>query len=280
MKIESRDLVLESVYRWEKENGKDLYMTQPMGGGVVRTFTWAETMAEVRAMAGHLKSFGFPAGSKIAILSKNCAQFIISDLAIWMAGYVSVAMYPTLSADTITYILGHSESKLLFVGKLDTWAEQKSAVPADMPCIAYPLAPKTDYPRWDDIIKSATPIKDSPVRDADDSSALLYTSGSTGTAKGVEHTFRSMSGIAKAVGGLLNITRDDRMISYLPLAHAFERGFSTRKDKSGGMGLHWSSNTKRAMSGELVLESQGRGHGATVRLRLPLAPQNVTAIAA
>lgn len=64
------------------------------------------------------------------------------------------------------------------------------------------------------------------------------------------------------------------------LAHAFERGFSTRKDKSGGMGLHWSSNAMRAMSGELVLESQGRGHGATVRLRLPLAPQNVTAIAA
>jgi signal transduction histidine kinase len=64
------------------------------------------------------------------------------------------------------------------------------------------------------------------------------------------------------------------------LAHAFERGFSTRQDKSSGMGLHWSSNTMRAMGGELTLESEGRGKGATVRLRLPLANQTVIALAA
>jgi C4-dicarboxylate-specific signal transduction histidine kinase len=64
------------------------------------------------------------------------------------------------------------------------------------------------------------------------------------------------------------------------LAHAFERGFSTRKNKSSGMGLHWSSNTMRAMGGELVLESPGPGQGATVRLRLPLARQTETALAA
>lgn len=64
------------------------------------------------------------------------------------------------------------------------------------------------------------------------------------------------------------------------LAHAFERGFSTRKNKSSGMGLHWSSNTMRAMGGELMLESAGLGMGATVRLRLPLAQQTEIALAA
>lgn len=64
------------------------------------------------------------------------------------------------------------------------------------------------------------------------------------------------------------------------LAHAFERGFSTRKHKSSGMGLHWSSNTIRAMDGELTLESQGRGQGATIRLRLPIAHQAETDLAA
>lgn len=64
------------------------------------------------------------------------------------------------------------------------------------------------------------------------------------------------------------------------LARAFERGFSTRKDKSGGMGLHWSSNTVRAMNGELRLESPGPGRGATARLRLPLASGSVIAMAA
>lgn len=64
------------------------------------------------------------------------------------------------------------------------------------------------------------------------------------------------------------------------LTHAFERGFSTRQDKSSGMGLHWSSNTMRAMGGELTLESRGPGQGATVRLRLPLAQQTITKLAA
>lgn len=64
------------------------------------------------------------------------------------------------------------------------------------------------------------------------------------------------------------------------LARAFERGFSTRKHKSSGMGLHWSSNTIRAMDGELTLESQGRGQGATIRLRLPIAQQTETELAA
>jgi signal transduction histidine kinase len=56
------------------------------------------------------------------------------------------------------------------------------------------------------------------------------------------------------------------------LAQAFERGFSTRSGKSGGMGLHWSANAARAMGGQLALQSTGLGSGATVRLRLPLAP--------
>ncbi|MCC7536880.1 MAG: AMP-binding protein [Deltaproteobacteria bacterium] len=221
--MDSSDLALERVYRWEKERPTSIYMTQPMGGGVVRDFTWADTLDESRRMAAHLKSLGFPPGSKIAILSKNCAHFIMSDLAIWMAGYVSVAMYPTLSEETIRYILDHSESKLLFVGKLDTWDQQKGAVPAALPCIAYPLAPKTDYRGWDDVVKKTEPIAGSPVRDADDTAVLVYTSGSTGTAKGVEHTFRSMAAAPKVIAKIFGLGTEDRYISYLPLAHVFER---------------------------------------------------------
>ena len=223
MKIEAKDLPLERAYQWEKERGQAVYMTQPTGGGAVTDYTWAETVDQARRMAAHLKSLGFPPGSKIAILSKNCAHFILSDLAIWMAGYVSVAMYPTLTEETIRYILDHSESKLLFVGKLDTWEHQKGAVPAGLPCIAYPLAPPNDFPKWDEIVKKTQPIAGSPVRGADDTAALIYTSGSTGTAKGVEHTFRSMSATPKAIAEVIPFGPEDRVISYLPMAHAFER---------------------------------------------------------
>jgi long-subunit acyl-CoA synthetase (AMP-forming) len=222
MQIEARDLPLECCYRWEKERAQYIYMTQPMGDGIVKDFTWKQTLEEARRMANHLKSLDFPPGSKIAILSKNCAHFILSDLAIWMAGHVSVALYPTSAPDTIQYILDHSETRLLFVGKLDAF-DASTTVPEGMPCIAYPLAPKTNYEKWDDIIARTQPIEGNPVRDMDDSSVLIYTSGSTGKPKGVEHTFKSMVAGPKGAIEIFKLNSEDRFISYLPLAHVFER---------------------------------------------------------
>lgn len=223
IKIEKSDLMLERAYRWEKERPDVVYMTQPMGGGEVRTYTWKETLDEARRMAAYLRSLDIPDNSQIAILSKNCAQFIMSDLAIWMAGHVSVALYPTLTADTVSYILEHSDSKLLFVGKLDTWDEMKPGVPKDLPCVSYPLSPKNDYPTWDDLITKHEPISDSPVRDVDDSAIIVYTSGSTGQPKGVVHGFRQLSTAQKGFEKLIGFEKSDRCLSYLPLAHVFER---------------------------------------------------------
>ena len=73
-------------------------MTQPMGGGATHTYTWQQTLDEARRMATYIESQGFEPGSRIAILSKNCAHFVMTDLAIWMAGHVSVALYPTLAS--------------------------------------------------------------------------------------------------------------------------------------------------------------------------------------
>ena len=216
-------LFLDRVYHWEKTAGDSLYMTQPMGGGSTRTYTWKQTLDEARRMATYIESLGFEPGSRIAILSKNCAHFVMTDLAIWMAGHVSVALYPTLAADTVSYCLDHSDAKLLFVGKLDTWDEMKEGVPADLPCISYPLSPKTDFPTWDDLIKEHEPKADSPARAADDLAILVYTSGSTGQPKGVMHSFGTMSVAAARFVNMFDMSPSDRMLSYLPLAHVFER---------------------------------------------------------
>jgi long-subunit acyl-CoA synthetase (AMP-forming) len=93
-------------------------------------------MDQARRMAAHLQSLGLPHGAKVAILSKNCAHFFISELAIWMAGFTTVAIFPTESADTVKFVLEHSESSLLFVGKLDEWHKQEPGVPAHLPKIA------------------------------------------------------------------------------------------------------------------------------------------------
>ncbi|HQR57481.1 MAG TPA: AMP-binding protein, partial [Burkholderiaceae bacterium] len=151
-------LILDYVLDHESSHPDRVYLTQPVGGGQVVDYTWAQALDQSRRIAAHLQSRGFPRGARIAILSKNCAHFIMAELAIWLAGYTTVAIFPTEGADTVKFVLEHSEASLLFVGKLDTWPQQQSGVPAGLPCIAFPLAPKTDFETWDAIVARTPPL--------------------------------------------------------------------------------------------------------------------------
>ncbi len=216
-------LALDLALHWERTTPDAPYLTQPVGGGQVQTLTWGEALTEARRMAAHLVSRELPAGSRIAIFSKNCAHWILADLAIWMSGHVSVPIFPTVGADSVRYVLEHSESVLLFVGKLDVWEAAKAGVPDGLDCIAFPLAPDTPYPRWDDVLDGVEPLGDFPARKAEELATIVYTSGSTGTAKGVMLSFGAMASSAGGLGDDLGISSDDRMLSYLPMSHVFER---------------------------------------------------------
>ena len=222
-KVSPDALALQRFYHWEKTSPKHVTLTQPLGGGAVRDFTWGEIADQVRRMAAHLQSLGFAPGDRVALVSKNTAHWLMTDLAIWMAGYVSVPLYPTLAADTVRQILEHSESKLLFVGKLDDWELMKPGVPAGLPCIALPLAPKNDYPKWDDIVARTRPLEGHPVRDGAELCTLMYTSGTTGNPKGVMHSFENFAWSIASGMKRITITEDTRMLSYLPLSHVAER---------------------------------------------------------
>ncbi|MCH8497278.1 MAG: AMP-binding protein [Marinobacter sp.] len=218
-------LPLDMVYHWEAAKAEDLYMTQPMGDGEVSQYTWRRAVGEARRMASYLKSLNLPEKSRIGILSKNCAHWVMSDWAIWMAGHISVPLYPTLNADTVAYILDHSQCELLFVGKLDDWDMMKPGVPDSLPCVSYPLSPPNDYKSWDDIVAKFPPLQENTKRDADELATIVYTSGSTGRPKGVMLSFGNMAFAAAGGTQALNVGSDERMLSYLPLAHVFERTF-------------------------------------------------------
>ncbi|MDH5332005.1 MAG: AMP-binding protein, partial [Aquincola sp.] len=224
-------LALQRLYHWEKTTPERIVFTQPYegaakGSGQIRTWTWKRAVDETRRIAAYLKSLNLAKGSHIALISKNTAHWLMTDWAIWMAGHVSVPLYPTLAADTIRQILEHSESKLLFVGKLDGWDGMKTGVPKGLACVTHPLAPANAVPgapTWDDIVAKTAPIADSPVRPADELCTIMYTSGTTGMPKGVMHSFGTFAWSVQSGLKRVPIDHSARMLSYLPLSHIAER---------------------------------------------------------
>jgi long-subunit acyl-CoA synthetase (AMP-forming) len=224
-------LILDHVQDHEVQRADQVYLTQPLGQGQVRDYTWRETLDEARRMARHLQSQGFEPGARIGLITKNCAHFIMAELAIWLAGGTTVALFPTESADNLRFVLEHSETRLLFVGKLDNWARQRTGVPEGLPCIALPLsdalAQQPNLPCWEDIVASTEALNGRITRDSQDLALLAYTSGSTGEPKGVMHSFGGISDASERTMVLINERTghpsQHRVLSYLPLSHIFER---------------------------------------------------------
>ena len=227
--MSERRLILDYVYEHEAARRDQVFLTQPLGGGQVVDYTWGQALDSSRRMAAHLRSLALPPGSRIAMLARNSAHFFMVDLAVWMAGHVTVAIFPTETADNVRFVLDHSAASLLFVGKLDGWEHQRDAVPAGLPCIALPLAPATGFETWDAIVARTPPLPGRPQRDADELALLLYTSGSTGQPKGVMQSFGSITAATECIVKR-QVDRDgpdmpQRLLSYLPLAHCYERAW-------------------------------------------------------
>ena len=227
--MSQEQLILDALCGHEASHPERIYLTQPIGAGQVVDYRWREVMDQARRMAAHLKSRNFESGFRVAILSKNCAHFFIAEIAIWMAGGTTVAIFPTETAATVRFVLEHSGASLLFVGKLDQWPQQAQGVPAGLPCIAFALAPPTEFERWDDIVARTEPLAGRPQRAGSELAMLVYTSGSTGTPKGVMHSFERVTAASEGVANYIRSTMgpgvEIRELSYLPLAHIFERSW-------------------------------------------------------
>ena len=198
------------------------YLHQPVDR-VWRSFSWREVDTQARRLASGLLAQGYRAGDRIAILSKNCAEWFIADIAIMMAGLVSVPIYPTASATTIRYVLEHSEARAIFLGKLDATGPADEAIGPHVLRIAlpYPTAPAAAH--WNDWLAHHQPLADTAQQRPDDIFTLVYTSGSTGVPKGVVISHRNMAASAQSTRDNVQARPGDRLLSYLPLAHIAER---------------------------------------------------------
>jgi long-chain acyl-CoA synthetase len=212
---------LEMFYQWEQTHPDIVYLKQPIDG-VNKDFTWRETGQQARKVAASLLAMDLPVGSHIAILSKNCAEWFITDLAIMLAGHVSVPIYSTAGEKTIQYVLEHAKCPVIFVGKLDNTEKQVAAIDVGIVKLAFPYPNIPADKQWDKLLQSV-PFLGKPIPALDSIMSIVYTSGSTGNPKGVVHNYESMCWAASNSLKELDVDQNDRVLSYLPLAHITER---------------------------------------------------------
>ena len=217
-------------YEWEKKAHDRPFLRQPFGDQW-EEYTWAETGQMARKLAKGLKSLGLKQGAHIGLISKNCREWIIADLAIMMAGYISVPFFPSLKGKELEFLIDFGDVDLLFVGKIETWDNIKSYIPIDLPLISFPnykdcsVVDRGD--QWFDFINRNEPLDKPHIPKLSDLWTIIFTSGTTGNPKGVELSYLALDStkiITEQIHPLkIDFSGNNDFISYLPLNHIVER---------------------------------------------------------
>ncbi|BBL89706.1 AMP-dependent synthetase [Vibrio rotiferianus] len=227
----------EMILKWAKERPNEVYLKQIINRLFVE-FTYAEVAEQALKLVSALRNLGVKPGDKVALVSKNCAEWFICDLAMMLGDYVSVPIFPTAGADTIEYCITHSESKALIGGKLDDPAATQQVINAmpDLISIALPYdtAPNCQY-QYKELIANVMPSEERPQHTDDKLMSLVYTSGTSGLPKGAMLTYGAFSWSVQQLINHIGIQENDRLFSYLPLAHITERVYIFGSSIMGGV---------------------------------------------
>ncbi len=199
-----------------------IFLRQPFEDGM-RSWTWKQAGDEIRRITKGLQQLGLQKGDRVALLSKNCAHWIMADVAIMMGGFVSVPLYATITSETIQQILEHSGSKAIIVGKLDHFATQAAGIPESVADIHVEAYGNRGTYSWEAWLQEHMPVAQAVLPGGDDELlTVMYTSGTTGNPKGVMHTvgtFRNTTALLDVIG----IQEHPVIFSFLPLSHIAER---------------------------------------------------------
>jgi long-chain acyl-CoA synthetase len=228
------DLFFDRASRWS-ERPALRYVHE----GEWRPVSWAEYGASVREVAAGLVALGVEGGDRVGILAANQPRWHMADVGILAAGAVSVPAYPTGAASQVAHVLGHSESRVCFVGDRDQLAKL---------LLGRPRLPKLERVvmlreppdgldddlvlTFDDLcslgrqrLEQQPGLLDDRARALrpDAIATIVYTSGTTGPPKGTMITHENVAETIRSLTSVVSVGPTDRFLSFLPLSHIAER---------------------------------------------------------
>lgn len=215
----------DMIIKWANERPDDVYLKQIINRKFVN-YTYASVADKALRLVTAFQQLGIQPGDRIALISKNCAEWFICDLAMMLGGYVSVPIFPTAGADTITHCIDHSDAALVIIGKLDSPTVINNVITnhASLPTIAfsYPGTPTCQY-QFDDLIEQYSPTTERRTHHDTDLMSIVYTSGTSGMPKGAMLTYGAFVWSSHKIIEHIGLESNERLFSYLPLAHITER---------------------------------------------------------
>jgi long-chain acyl-CoA synthetase len=192
------------------------------------SLTWSQMLAQVARWQAALAKEGLAKGERVALMLRNCPQWVMFDQAAMSLGLITVPLYTVDRAENIAYIVNDSQSKVLLFETAEQWKEL-SGVVGQMACVQRFISldeVNSSEPRLISSAKylpaSATLQAPVPAQNGELAS-IIYTSGTTGKPKGVMLSHNNMLSNTHAALGTFVVRSDDVMLSFLPLSHTFER---------------------------------------------------------
>ena len=207
--------------------------------GIWNRITWDEYGQMVRKTSAGLIQAGLQSGDRVAILGDNRPEWLVCHLAIMAIGCVTCGVYSTNAPEQVAYVVGHSESKLLFVEN-EEQVDKVLQIYSDLEQLKKVVVwdPKglwgfshEGIMFYDQFLEQgSTYLKDYPTCvqermdaiDPQETAMMIYTSGTTGRPKGAMISHNNILSLTESFTGAVAFREDDELLSYLPLAHIYE----------------------------------------------------------
>jgi len=218
----SADTIHGSVFETARLHPDRIALMHRRGGQYVGV-SYADLAQAVGRAAAKLSALGVGRGDVVGILSPNRPEWIVADLAVLSLGGIVVPIYHTLPPDQLRYIISDSGMRVLLAGDAGLQAKA-DAVQREAGCLDQVLSLDGPGFRLGDGAAAGDPVPPvAPDVAPSDPATIVYTSGTTGEPKGVVLTHGNLVSNARGLISRYGITPDDSAVSYLPLAHMFER---------------------------------------------------------